>query len=208
MVTKFLIKNNEFLSRGPVEAWYSTPYRGFKEPGNPDYLNVLKNPYLNTLNEDDPADKLSHAVATLRQVLQSDLPVIQRAIGSQLSVACVPRSKANMHESQLLFSRTVSDVVTNTAELFDSKSAITRIGDTRMTHIPIETSAAWNHGKAPYPGITRDTCEIDSHVHGRILLLIDDIYTPGVNIDEDAIQALYDEGAHTVFFYSVAKTGG
>jgi len=203
MVTKFLIENNEFLSRGPVEAWYSTPYRRFKEPGNPDYLNVIKN-----LRKDVPEDQLSQAVATLRQVLQADLPLIQKAIGSQLSVMCVPRSKANMHESQLLFRRTVSDVVTNTAELFDCKSAITRISDTRMTHIPIETSAAWNHGKAPYPGITRDTCEIDSQVHGRILLLVDDIYTPGVNIDEDAIQALYDEGAHTVFFYSVAKTGG
>lgn len=203
MVTKFLINNNEFLSRGPVEAWYSTPYLKFKEPGNPDYLNVLKN-----LRNDVSADQLSQAVATLRQVLQADLPLIQKAIGSQLSVACVPRSKANMHESQLLFRRTVSEVAANTAELFDSKNAITRIDDTRMTHIPIEKSAPWNHGKAPYPGITRDTCEIDSQVHDRMLLLVDDIYTPGVNIDEDAIQALYDEGAHTVFFYSVAKTGG
>ncbi len=203
MVTKFLINNNEFLSRGPVEAWYSTPYLKFKEPGNPDYLNVLKN-----LRNDVSADQLSQAVATLRQVLQADLPLIQRAIGSQLSVACVPRSKANMHESQLLFSRTVSEVVAKTAELFDSKRAITRVDDTRMTHVPIDKSDSWNHGKAPYPGITRDTCEIDSRVYDRILLLVDDIYTPGVNIDEDAIQALYDEGAHTVFFYSVAKTGG
>jgi len=37
-------------------------------------------------------------------------------------------------------------------------------------------------------------------------LLIDDLYTRTVNIDEDAIQALLDKGAHSVAFYAVGRT--
>jgi predicted amidophosphoribosyltransferase len=43
-------------------------------------------------------------------------------------------------------------------------------------------------------------------VRGEHIILVDDIYTPGVNIDEDAIQALYNCGAAHVTFYAVAKT--
>lgn len=63
-----------------------------------------------------------------------------------------------------------------------------------------------NDGEMPYPGITKDTCQISGQVAGKDILLIDDIYTYGVNIDEDAIQALYDMGAKSVLFYSVCKT--
>ena len=36
------------------------------------------------------------------------------------------------------------------------------------------------------------------------IILIDDIYTSGCNIDEDCIQALYDNGANRVVFYAIA----
>ena len=58
----------------------------------------------------------------------------------------------------------------------------------------------------PYPGITKATCNISDKVAGKDILLIDDIYTLDVNIDEDAIQALYDMGAKSVRFYAVCKT--
>jgi phosphoribosylpyrophosphate synthetase len=61
-------------------------------------------------------------------------------------------------------------------------------------------------GDMPYVGITKATCKISSDVRGKDILLIDDIYTKGVNIDEDAIQALLDNGAKSVIFYAVAKT--
>jgi hypothetical protein len=38
------------------------------------------------------------------------------------------------------------------------------------------------------------------------VILIDDIYTSGCNIDEDCIQALYDNGANRVVFYAIAYT--
>ena len=37
-------------------------------------------------------------------------------------------------------------------------------------------------------------------------MLIDDIYTLGVNVVEDCIQALYDRGARQVIFYAVGRT--
>jgi predicted amidophosphoribosyltransferase len=58
----------------------------------------------------------------------------------------------------------------------------------------------------PYPGITKDTCTISDQVKGKNILLIDDLYTKTVNIDEDAIQALLDKEAKSVTFYSVGKT--
>ena len=46
----------------------------------------------------------------------------------------------------------------------------------------------------------------EKQVKGKDILLIDDLYTRSVNIDEDAIQALLDNGANSVTFYSVGKT--
>ena len=58
----------------------------------------------------------------------------------------------------------------------------------------------------PYPGITKTTCTISDEIKGKDILLIDDVYTKDVGIDEDAIQALFDHGAKSVIFYSVGKT--
>jgi predicted amidophosphoribosyltransferase len=41
---------------------------------------------------------------------------------------------------------------------------------------------------------------------GKDILLIDDIYTKTVNIDEDAIQALLSKGAKSVSFYAIGFT--
>ena len=44
------------------------------------------------------------------------------------------------------------------------------------------------------------------HVKGKDILLIDDVYTKSINIDEDAIQVLLDKGARSVLFYCIGKT--
>ena len=54
--------------------------------------------------------------------------------------------------------------------------------------------------------MTKDTCSISDDVIGKDILLIDDLYTKTVNIDEDCIQALLDKGARSVIFYSIGKT--
>lgn len=81
---------------------------------------------------------------------------------------------------------------------------ITRHTNTRTTHL--DRSGYGGEGPMPYPGIAADTCHISPDVVGKDILLIDDIYTRTVNIDEDMIQALLDAGARSVRFYAVAKT--
>ena len=64
-----------------------------------------------------------------------------------------------------------------------------------------------NDGRAPYVGITRDTCQINvSKIIGKKIILGDDVYTEGKNIAEDCAQALFDLGAKDVILYAVAKT--
>ena len=58
----------------------------------------------------------------------------------------------------------------------------------------------------PYAGITNDTCTLSDEIIGKDILLIDDLYTKTVNIDEDCLQALIDKGARSVYFYSIGKT--
>ncbi|MDI9366643.1 MAG: hypothetical protein QM541_16925 [Flavobacterium sp.] len=81
---------------------------------------------------------------------------------------------------------------------------IIRHTHTRTTHL--DRNGEGGEGNLPYPGITKDTCTISEQAKGKDILLIDDLYTKRVNIDEDAIQALIDNGANSVTFYSFGKT--
>jgi len=83
-------------------------------------------------------------------------------------------------------------------------NCIKRYKNTRTTHR--NRSGHGGDGRTPYPGITKDTCYIANDVKGKDILLIDDVYTNTINVDEDAIQALLDNGAKSVIFYSIGKT--
>ena len=60
----------------------------------------------------------------------------------------------------------------------------------------------------PLPATTRkDTCRVDlSKIKGKNIILVDDIYTEGVNVIEDCTQYLFDLGAKSVILYVTAKT--
>ena len=138
-----------------------------------------------------------------------DLPqILQELQLSTLTVCVVPRAKADdsYRANQLLFKSTIKTVVNKLNGFEDGTEFIVRHTNTKTTHLrkPIEEYV--NDGDEPYPGITDDTCNILSNVQGKNILLIDDIYTQTVNIDEDAIQVLLDCGANSVVFYAVAKT--
>ena len=196
---RFVIQSNRYLSRD-VEAFYHTDYIGHKKPGNPDYINMLKNTY-----NDRPESILDNAVQELRKVLLDDLPQILRL--TPLTVCVVPRAKTNYQPDQLLFKSTVRDVVNQLNSFFiDGIDYIVRHTNTKTTHLPPNTPNYNNDGAEPYPGITVETCNISSNVRDKDILLIDDIYTRNVNIDEDAIQALLSEGARSVTFYAVGCT--
>jgi len=199
---QFQIQANNYLSRN-TNAFYHVPYTRMGNPGNPNYLNDLKNTFNSFLEQ-----KLRSTAQQLRGVLQEDLPQIFQSLGFDVITVCVvPRAKAEdaYHANQQLFRTTVQAVIGQVNGFVDGTSYIRRHTNTRTTHLRNQVPNYTNDGAKPYPGITGKTCDISPNVKGKNILLIDDIYTPGVNIDEDAINELLRAGARTVTFYAVGK---
>jgi len=196
---KFTINANQYLKCNII-SYYHTDYTGYHNPSNPDYINDLKNTFNNY-----PKEKLQNAINQLYNVLKNDLS----NFSTDYTICIIPRSKAENTYSynQLLFKKVVQQLI---AELGfqDGSNYITRHTDTKTTHLAHSPRAAQyaGNGSMPYPGITKETCSISNDVKGKKILLLDDIYTAGVNIDEDAIQSLIDCGARFVTFYAVGKT--
>jgi hypothetical protein len=199
---RFQILANDYLSRN-TNAFYHVPYTRMGNPGNPNYINDLKNTF-----NDFSGHKLQSAVQELRVVLQEDLPQIFQSLGfSVITVCVVPRAKMETayQPNQQLFRATVQATIAQMHGFTDGTNCIRRHTNTRTTHLRNPINNYTNDGPLPYPGITVETCEISPNVRGSNILLIDDIYTPSVNIDEDAINALLNAGARTVTFYAVGK---
>lgn len=199
-----IILPNHFLKR-KTQAYYHIDYVGYLQPFNPDFINVLKNQDGSTNSE-----KLYHAQAELKDILLNDIAQIYSTVGmSPLTICVIPRAKAETEyqPQQLLFRATIKEAVEQLKQRFhysleDGTNYIIRHTNTRTTHLQDHDT----DGEKPYPRITCETCTISKNVYGKSILLIDDIYTSNVNIDEDAIQALYDNGARKVLFYTIAKT--
>ncbi len=201
-MNQFQINANSYLSRD-IRAFFHVPYTRMRNAGNPDYLNDLKN----TFNDFSVA-KLQSAVQDLRNTLQEDLAQISNSLGiNPLAVCVVPRAKVEnaYHRNQQLFRATVQEVIRLVPNFVDGTSYLLRHTNTKTTHLRNPVHNYINDGPEPYPGITEQTCDISTDVAGKDILLIDDIYTPSVNIDEDAINALLNAGAKSVMFYAVGK---
>jgi len=198
-MNKFTIYANGYL-RQNIQGFYHTDYTRYRNQGNPDYLNDLKNTFNN-----DSKEKLDNSINPLYIALKTDLTLFPR----NLTICIVPRSKAEntYSHNQLLFKKVVQHLIHELA-FQDGSDYLFRHTDTRTTHLAHSPRAAQyaGNGDMPYPGITKNTCNISNDVKGKNILLIDDIYTNNVNIDEDAIQSLYDNGANSVIFYAVGKT--
>lgn len=195
----FTITRNEFLRRD-IKGFYYEDYLGYGIPGNPNYINVLKNTF-----GDTNTDRLVEAANTIYTILKNDLDKFSR----KLAICIVPRAKAekNYNRNQLIFKNVVKQTIGKLG-FIDGSDYILRHTDTKTTHLAYSSKAEKyaGDGKLPYPGITMDTCHLSKEIKDKHILLIDDIYTKGVNVDEDAIQALLDSGAKSVIFYAVAKT--
>ena len=204
LMNSFQLLPNSFL-KSPIRAFYSCAYTRMGQPGNPDYLNYLKN-QANNYSQ----NILLASINMLRDVLLLDIPAIYKQIGkSPLLVCAVPRAGAfnDYSPNQLLFIQTISDVVDHLKANYpfiNGTKYIQRHIQTMTTHLG---QTVWHPTgeQAPFPGITKATCHILPQVKDQDILLIDDIYTPGVNIDEDAIQALMDAGAKSVTFYAIGR---
>jgi len=170
--------------------------------------NTIENMIWTLKNDVDAfPERLPHAKQQLSSIIIQDLPKILEQIGKiNLTICVVPRSKAESHyrKDQLLFRETISKFVDELPNFENGTKFIIRHTNTRTTHL--DRNGEGGDGNLPYPGITKDTCTISGKVKGKDIILIDDLYTKSVNIDEDAIQALLDNGADSVTFYSVGKT--
>ncbi|MCL2061190.1 MAG: amidophosphoribosyltransferase [Firmicutes bacterium] len=194
----FEIKQNKYLNRD-VLGVYHCDYLGYQKKDNPDYINHLKN-----AKKKSEMDLVKDFIAAYEAIKPDLQELVKKIKNPKLMVCCVPRSKADSSyaNSQLLFRKVVS-CVADELDLTDGTMAIKRIKDTKVTH---NWRLEDNNGNAPYVGITRDTCRFDTkQIRGKDIILVDDIYTKGINIDEDCIQALFDLGAKNVILYIVAK---
>lgn len=195
---KFIVKRNYYLDRDIV-GYYHCDYLGYQKTGNPDYLNHLKN-NSGKYNELDLIDDY----IKVYEVVMSDISKII-SDGQQYSLCVIPRSKAlNKYlPSQLMFRKAIDNIASN-FEVDNAIEAIKRIKDTKTTH---NWNFENNKGKAPYKGITCDTCEFKKNlIVNKNIILIDDIYTKDVNVIEDCAQMLFELGAKSVTIYVVAKT--
>jgi hypothetical protein len=162
-----------------------------------------------TLKNDVDAfpERLLGAQQQLAAIVGEDFPQILKQIGkTRLTVCVVPRSKAESYyrKDQLLFRETIGKAVAKQSHIENGTKYIIRHTNTRTTHL--DRNGDGGDGNLPYPGITKETCTISEQVKGKDILLIDDLYTKSVNIDEDAIQAVLDNGAKSATLYSVGKT--
>jgi predicted amidophosphoribosyltransferase len=202
-MNEFTIISDKKYLKVDVQGYYHTHYTGYKNIGNPDYLNDLKNTFNSFSNEN--IGKLDRAIEEFHSVLRTDLSQFPK----ELTICVVPRSKSeNTYEhNQLLFKEVIKDIIGELG-FQDGSNYIVRHTNTKTTHLAHSPRGAQyaGDGSMPYLGITKDTCSISDAVNGKSILLIDDIYTNGVNIDEDAIQALFDNGANSIIFYAVGKT--
>ncbi|MCB0451085.1 MAG: amidophosphoribosyltransferase [Bacteroidetes bacterium] len=189
-----------------INAFYHTDFGGIDLPNNPNYLYKLKNdPHHNWTDF-----RLQEAQQQLLNVLLNDLPNILTQVNkNQVTVCVVPRAKADntYQPNQMLFKATIKNAVNQLGNNFtDGTDFIMRHKNTKTTHLRKPMEGFVNDGSEPYPGISLATCNFSNNINGRDILLIDDIYTKNVNIDEDMIQALIKNGANSVTFYAIGKT--
>lgn len=205
-MTPFTIEANPPYLTRDIRAFYHANFYGASHPENPNFLYKLKN----DIHHYWTNEQLKEALIDFFKVLLKDLPEIIRALGfNRITVCVVPRAKSEVfyNNNQLIFRNGISFLIDkNFNELENGTKYIIRHTNTKTTHLRNPIEGFVNDGQLPYPGITLDTCNVSPNVIGKNILLIDDIYTRTVNIDEDAIQALLTKGANSVAFYAIGKT--
>lgn len=200
---KFIIYSNEYLAKD-ITAFYHSDYHS---GGNWKIEGTIENMIWTLKNDSSPFPfRLPRARQQFENILTTDLPQILNSSNlHNLTVCVVPRAKKDSfyRYDQLYFRQIINDVVNKLNGFNNGVDYIKRHTNTKTTHLRGEEGG---DGRLPYVGITKNTCTISKEVQNKDILLIDDIYTKTVNIDEDAIQALFDNGAKSVIFYAIGKT--
>ena len=209
---EFKICANRYLQRD-TSGFYTMDFKSMSQGGELHFLHTLKN------NQADCAEsKLDECKNEARAHIANFLVAYDKIYGNEdnIIVCRVPRSKTFFAESQLYFQKAVREAISLAngginRNFIDGVDYITRIKDVATTHLAnsIWAQRKFPHlvvGDKPYPGITKDSCDISDRIANQTILLIDDIYTLYANVVEDCIQALYDKGAKRVIFYALGRT--
>ena len=215
---KFTIEANEYLDKDTT-AYFNYDYIAKEKDDDSESISAVIRLLKNTFNE-ETVDKLNEAKKRIKDIMVENIPtIIEENKLTSCVIIVIPRAKkkAEYFRNQLFFIDAVSEAARD-INCIDGTNCIKRIENTKTTHLgrnvgretvngTIPQGEDSNDGDFPYPGILRNTCNIDeSFIKNRDIVLVDDIYTKGINIDEDAIQTLYEYGAKKVVFYSIAKT--
>lgn len=203
----------DFLKRNSV-CFYVLDYLRHDDPDNPQFILDLKNTF-----DNESIQTLKAAKETAKDIIVRWAPEVMRRMNLRTcTMVCIPRAKAfdSYTDTQMYLLKAVSEAAQALSDrgVTDGTGAIRRVVSTKTTHLPDRTERVTagggreaNTGDKPYPGITKRTCQIDAaQIRGREILLVDDIYTGGVYIDEDCIQALYDAGAARVVLFTLSRT--
>lgn len=208
----FNIGNNSFLNIN-IDAYSHGLYIPYKSR----YATDLTYLILDLKGTTDCDINLSRLKAA--QIIQNDLDIIIRSFEkynkSRLIVLAMARAKPNnfYDERMLQFRTSISMAVQNSSiksnnnEVWpiDGVYYINRVIETKTTHLA-KSSIENNNGSLPYPGITKETCILNGDINNKCIILVDDIYTHNVGVDEDCIQYLYDNGARDVILYTLGLT--
>lgn len=215
-IYSFTIYKNGFL-KNETRGYYCLDYVGIEDPST-DFIRGFKNTYNNVYIGNLNAYKME-----AKTYLLSVLPEImtKESMDSCVLVS-VPRAKKqeSYYDTQLYLQRSISEAAEELREagflIANGAKGIIRQVNTKTTHFVNKPDTERivkggtyeaNDGERPYVGITEATCSFDRDlISGQNVILVDDIYTARVNIDEDCIQALYNNGAKNVVFFAFAKT--
>ena len=193
------IGKDAFLDRD-IDLYFHDHYYGFSSAENTiKYVNYLKNDR-RTFDKLIPASE-DRAAA----VLAADLTELVDEYGP-LTVCGIPRSKREDAYSpeKMGLKRAIRKAITMNPNLSDGLDYIVRHTNTLCTH-----RSYWGYGgdgEGPRPGLIRDTCYLSEEISGKDIVLVDDIYTAGVGIDEDGVQAILNAGAKSVIMYTFGCT--
>ena len=193
------IGNDVFLDRD-VDLYFHAHYYGFSSTENSiKYINYLKN------DRRTFDDRIATSEDKAAMVLAVDLSELVNLYGP-LTVCGIPRSKReDVYPSEKMgLKRAIRKAIAMNPLLSDGMDYIVRHTNTLCTH-----RSYWGYGgdgEGPRPGLIRDTCHLSSEIAGKNIVLVDDIYTADVGIDEDGVQALLDAGARSVIMYTFGCT--
>ena len=193
------IGKDKFLGRD-VDLYFHAHYYGFSSAKNSiKYVNYLKND-CRTYD-----DRIAACEVKAAMVLGADLSELVNLYGP-LTVCGIPRSKRedSYPSEKMGLKRAIRKAIAMNPLLLDGMDYIVRHTNTLCTH-----RSYWGHGgdgEGPRPGLLRDTCHLSNEISGKNIVLVDDIYTAGVGIDEDGVQALFDAGAKSVIMYTFGCT--